>query len=62
MEIGEKPRFQEFSKRENGSIGLKNINSRIKLYYGEKYGISIESIEGAGTKVTIQIPEIQEQG
>lgn len=59
--IGEKPRFQELNKRENGSIGLRNINSRIKLYYGEKYGISIESSKGNGTKVILCIPEITEE-
>ena len=29
-----------------GSIGLMNVNSRIKLYYGEKFGVEIESKEG----------------
>ena len=30
------------SKRGSG-IGVKNVNERIKLYFGEKYGLSIES-------------------
>lgn len=37
---------------------LQNINRRIRLFYGEKYGLSIDSQEGAGTTVTIQIPII----
>lgn len=36
--------------------GVQNINFRIKLYYGEQYGISYESEEGSGTCVTIRIP------
>lgn len=38
------------------SIGLENTNTRIKLYFGQKYGIKIESKEGAGTKVRLKLP------
>ena len=38
------------------SIGLKNTNDRIKIMYGENYGVFIESIKGSYTKVTIEIP------
>jgi Predicted signal transduction protein with a C-terminal ATPase domain len=38
------------------SIGLKNVNKRIKLYYGDKYGIQIFSTVNAGTKVKVTIP------
>lgn len=37
-------------------IGLRNVNSRIQLYYGRHYGISIESRDGLGTSVTVRIP------
>lgn len=37
------------------SIGLVNVNSRIKLYYGNEYGLSIKSDFGEGTEVTIRI-------
>jgi len=40
------------------SIGLMNVNSRIKLYYGDKYGVKIESEEGKGTEVKISFPLI----
>jgi two-component system sensor histidine kinase YesM len=39
-----------------GSIGLSNIHNRIKLYYGEKYGLEIYSIKDMGTKVTVTMP------
>lgn len=45
---------------ERNRVGLKNINERIKLYYGDMYGITIESIEGQGTTVTIVLPKMQE--
>lgn len=38
------------------SIGLYNINERIKLCYGENYGIRIESIQGQGTRVILMLP------
>ena len=38
------------------SIGLCNINQRIRLYYGESYGMTIESIQGEGTCITLKIP------
>jgi len=38
------------------SIGLYNSNKRIKLLYGEEYGIKVESRINAGTKVTICVP------
>ena len=38
------------------SIGLFNINKRIKLFYGDRYGIEIDSEENVGTKVTVTLP------
>lgn len=40
------------------SIGLTNINRRIKLAYGDEYGINIESVEGKGTCVRLIMPII----
>lgn len=41
------------------NIGLYNVNQRIKLKYGEQYGLRIRSKQGAGTKVTILLPPEQ---
>ncbi|MDE7323665.1 MAG: histidine kinase [Lachnospiraceae bacterium] len=38
------------------SIGLKNVNDRIKYLYGETYGIEITSTVGIGTNVHIIMP------
>lgn len=38
------------------SIGLKNINERLYLYFGEEYSLSIENLSEGGCKVTFSIP------
>lgn len=43
------------TNKSNG-YGVKNVNERIKLYYGEQYHLKIESEIGIGTKVEITIP------
>ena len=50
-------------ERRTSSIGLYNINRRIKLNYGEAYGISIQSTLGEGTMVTALLParEVSEE-
>ena len=40
----------------NSSIGMVNVNQRIKLFYGEEYGLTITSEIGKGTTVTIHVP------
>jgi two-component system sensor histidine kinase YesM len=37
-------------------IGLRNVNERIKLHYGEEFGLRITSEFGVGTQVTIRLP------
>lgn len=37
-------------------IGLRNVNARMKLFYGPEYGLKIESSDGAGTSVSFSIP------
>lgn len=41
---------------QKGSIGLQNVNSRLRLYYGEQFHLVIESVENEYTCVTIKIP------
>ncbi|MNV48346.1 Sensor histidine kinase YpdA [compost metagenome] len=42
------------------SLGLCNVNERIKLYYGIEYGLSIASEIGVGTTVIMNIPVVRE--
>ncbi len=38
--------------------GIRNVHDRIKMYYGQEYGVGMESEVGAGTVMTIRIPKI----
>ena len=37
--------------------GVKNVNDRMKLHYGEEYKIKVESVEGVGTSVLLRFPK-----
>ena len=44
-------------RSDSSGIGVKNVNDRLKIYFGEKYGLSIESELDVGTTVTVRIPK-----
>ena len=43
-------------RSDHAGIGIKNVNDRLKIYFGEAYGITIESVPDEGTTVTIRMP------
>lgn len=45
----------------NAGYGIRNVNQRIQLQYGEQYGVQIFSRLGIGTSVDIVIPAIRYQ-
>lgn len=50
---------REFVPSGKGSgIGVRNVNERIRLQFGEGYGLMIESNPDEGTAVTIRLPAI----
>lgn len=42
--------------QKNKSIGLRNVNERIKMFYGNDYGLTISSVYGEYTKVHMLLP------
>lgn len=40
------------------SIGLKNIQARVRLMYGEAYGLKIQNLQGKGSSVTVRLPKL----
>ncbi len=43
----------------HSGLGVHNVDERIKLYFGQSFGLSFESAEDVGTTVKIRLPAIQ---
>ena len=41
-------------------LGLTNVQRRIRYYFGSEFGVSVESVRGRGTRVTISLPLVAE--
>lgn len=48
----------EEAAKKKGGIAIQNVNNRIKLLFGEQYGVHINSVSGMGTDVEITLPVI----
>lgn len=49
-------RNTDASRGRMNAIGLKNIQQRIHVHYGEDFGLQVDSAPGAGTSVTLTLP------
>lgn len=47
--------LENTDRQSKNNIGIQNVNQRIKLMYGNNYGISICSKDGKGTAVTVKL-------
>lgn len=50
-------KLNDFNEDSMG-IGLRNIDERLKIFYGQNCGVSIESEEGKGAKVVLRVKEL----
>lgn len=44
--------------RRGSGIGVRNVNERIRLYFGEDYGLEIDSEPDEGTRIYIHLPVV----
>lgn len=51
--------FAYQDKNSHIGIGLKSVNERIKIHFGENYGLTLTSKEEVGTTISINIPKQQ---
>lgn len=58
IDNGKGIRESEITKQKFSGFALSNIDERIRLYFGEEYGYTIESEEGKGVLITMIIPKI----
>jgi len=47
---------ESYERKRGSGIGLRNVDQRIKLYFGDDYGLRIKSEPDVGTKITIHLP------
>jgi two-component system, sensor histidine kinase YesM len=59
--LSEKKVKSNSTSSKGSGYGIKNINERLKLYYGDDYGLSFSSVYEKGTTVTIKIPIIEDE-
>lgn len=52
------PFSSQLQQQETENFALRNLNQQIKMHYGNRYGLIIDSTETAGTKITIILPVI----
>jgi two-component system sensor histidine kinase YesM len=53
--------FKRDEKKVTG-LGIRNVSDRIKVAYGEKYGLEIHSTPGKGTVISYTLPVLSEEG
>ena len=42
-------------------IGIKNVDDRLKIYFGKQYGLRIDSVPDVGTCVEIRMPRVTQE-
>ncbi|MEI2394954.1 cache domain-containing sensor histidine kinase [Paenibacillus phytohabitans] len=53
----EHPLQSEDTDTAQNGFGLQNVHQRLQLYFGDEYGIRLDSSEGYGTQITVRIPK-----
>ncbi len=53
--------LQEELQRQEEGFGIKNVDKRIKLAYGQEYGAAVFSTLGEGTRIHLEIPKVTER-
>ncbi len=48
------------ARSDSGGIGVRNVNDRIRIYFGEEYGLKVDSEPDVGTTITVKIPKVTE--
>ncbi len=60
LSLAAPPAFSEVEGGPSGGVGVRNVQERIALYFGQGYGLSFESSPGVGTTAIVRIPAIVE--
>ena len=52
--------IMEHGPKDRTGIGIRNVNDRLKIYFGKEYGLHITSQLDVGTRVEIRMPKVKE--
>ena len=55
-ELGHLRKIMKDEQGDDNHIGVRNVNQRIRLLFGDEYGVEVDSEKNVGTKVVIHIP------
>ncbi|MCR2807052.1 cache domain-containing sensor histidine kinase [Paenibacillus soyae] len=55
----EQPEEERYSAARRG-VGLRNVNDRLRLYFGDRYRLTFETGPGIGTKITVRHPVLED--
>lgn len=55
-ELGHLRKIMKDEQGDDNHIGVRNVNQRIRLFFGGEYGVEVDSEKNVGTKVVIHIP------
>lgn len=61
MSRGQAESLLQKRRSDNSGIGMKNVNDRLRIYFGERYGLTIDSEPDEGTTVTVRIPRLTKE-
>ncbi len=54
--------YQKAGSSHSLGIAMRNVNQRIRFYFGENYGVDITSTKGFGTSVFVTLPLLSADG
>lgn len=55
-------RFEERNPKQSGHLGLRNVDTILRLHYGQSCGLQFLPVKGRGTGIRIRLPIIREGG
>lgn len=61
MDAGQINAIMSKERSDHTGIGIKNVNDRLRIYFGSRYGIKIDSVPDEGTRVYIRMPKVLEE-
>jgi len=57
----DKDTIERILNEDEASVGISNVDRRIKLLYGQEYGVAIKSDWGEGTEIKVTLPFDEKQ-